>query len=480
MKSASKRASSLLLLALSLELAAPCLPAQAAQGADAKACAASFAMSDKETETYYMFNSRLSWLVDHYGKPSFEGKLKSIVENGWPRTKLIQVSPGFYERLQNLVEQARLKDAIARSIGLDSAAWSGYEGLMRNITLHQSMGNDLNNPFEKTAITLMKTISTSPVPGRKGAEADAVRAEAIARVSNMHAYLQRWRAINGEIQDDKAAASAKTVAMMAIGLVGAGVLVSTLVISGPVVGAAGTWAAGLSANPVISGLLVKTAETAAGAAIGFYGAPGARLVEDTYHTISEANKQAANNGSKLSCELDKQGEHWRAVAGDNLLSAALTGAGMGLAGGALTFSAKTAKVVLWGTGLGVGVAQAYALGKMTQKGVQAVAAYKLAEELEERGQHEDAVAMLKKARDLSQEEGNAALDAIIIGTLSYHVTAHFKHALHEGESAIRQLYAASADTIPTAEKAAENMIRGAIDMALGARVKEEAPAATKH
>ncbi|RZA09600.1 MAG: tetratricopeptide repeat protein [Proteobacteria bacterium] len=469
-----KRASTLLLLTLSAELCAPCLPALAS--APAAACAPSFEMSAKETDTYMMFNARLSWLNDHYGKPTFDGKLKSIIETGWPRTKMIQVSPAYFERLQNLVDQQNLKDSIARTIGLDAPAWLAFEGLMRGITLHQGSGNDLNNPFEKSALNLLKALANGKAKGLSGNDAKTVKAEAVMRVSTMHAYLQRWRVLNGEILDDRAQASAKKVAMVAIGLVGAGVLVSTLVISGPVVGAAGAWAGALSTNPVVAGLLVKTAETAAGAAIGFYGAPGAKALEDSYHAISEAGKQSENNQTKLSCELDKQGDHWRSVAGDHLLSAALTGATMGLAGGALTFSAAGSKVVLWGTGFGVGIAQAYALGKMTQKSFEAVAAFKLADDLEEQGKHAEAVEMLKKARDLSQEEGHHALEAIIIGTLSYHVTAHFKHALHEGESAIRQLYAASADTIPTAEKAAENMIRSAAAMAMESGKKESSPA----
>lgn len=460
--------SSILLMTLAIEIAAPAMPAMAsgsstpAPADNGSPCAISNELSEKEQYNYLMFNARLSHLLDHFGKPTFEAKLKEIVEGGWPRTKMIQVSPIYFERLQNLVDQQRLKDSIARTIGLDSKEWAGFESQMRGISLHSGTGNDLNNPFDKVSIQLLKAIGRYGWPSESKLtreEKEVIRAEALARVSTMHAFLQRWRVLNGEIIDQRAEASAKTVAMVAIGLVGAGVLASTLVISAPIVGAAGTYAATLSTNPLVASLLVKTAETAAGAAIGFYGAPGATLVQDSYHAISEANKRSANGQTVLACELGKTGDQWRQIAGGKLLSSALTGASMGLAGGALTFTAASAKVVLWGTGFGVGVAQLYAIGKLGQTALESLNYYKLAEESEDAGNHALAVEQLKKARDLAQEAGEHGLESIIIGALSYHVATHFRHALHEGESAIRQLYAASADTIPTAERAAEKTIQ---------------------
>jgi hypothetical protein len=78
-----------------------------------------------------------------------------------------------------------------------------------------------------------------------------------------------------------------------------------------------------------------------------------------------------------------------------------------------------------------------------------------------------ALQYLYESRDLSQEAGEHALEAVIIATLSYHVGNHFTHALHDGASAIRQLYAASADTLPTAAKAAMNLGNSAIEAATG-------------
>jgi hypothetical protein len=117
--------------------------------------------------------------------------------------------------------------------------------------------------------------------------------------------------------------------------------------------------------------------------------------------------------------------------------------------------------------LGVGVAQLYALGKMSITTIESLAFYKMAEEAEAAGNHDMALQYLYESRDLSQEAGEHALEAVIIATLSYHVGNHFTHALHDGASAIRQLYAASADTLPTAAKAAMNLGNSAIEAATG-------------
>jgi hypothetical protein len=131
---------------------------------------------------------------------------------------------------------------------------------------------------------------------------------------------------------------------------------------------------------------------------------------------------------------------------------------MGAGGGAATVTGWSAKLVLYGTGVGVGVAQLYAVGKMSQTAVQSIGYFRLAQEAEEAGHHEQALEYLFHARDLAQESQEHGLESIIIGALSYHVGAHFREALSQGQSAIRQLYAASADTIPTAAHSVTDLV----------------------
>lgn len=420
------------------------------------ACSPSLELSQPEQSSYLMFNARLSHLMYDYGRETFEARLQSIVENYYPKTKVIQISPFYYERVANLIDQARLRHVVAKTIGLDSDTWLRFERIMKDITLLGSQGYDLMNPLDKVSIALMNAINSS-----SGSAQDKV--EAIARVSQMNEYLLRWRVHNGQIIDEQAAVQARKVAIFGVGLVGAGVLCSTLVVSAPIVSGAGALAAGVSTSPVTSAILVKLAETAAGAAIGFVGAPAAVVTQNSYHALSEAAKQSANKQTEFSCEMDKQIQEWKAKAGNSLLSAALTGAGMGMVGGLLTMSARSAQAVLYTTGFGVGVAQLYAVGKLSVTAVQSVAYYKMAEDAEAAGRHDLALKYLFHARDLAQEAGEHGLESVIIATLSYHVTAHFTHALREGESAIRQLYAASADTLPTAAKAVSELAIGAMN-----------------
>lgn len=429
------------------------------------ACPLNLELSQSEFDAFIMFNARLSHLLDFYGTPGFEGKLQSIVESYWPKTLVIQVSPFFFEKVANLVDQARLRHSIALTVGLGSDSWYRFERPMKDISLMQQQGFSLVAPIEQTVQTLLKEISAAKKPAAVAAELwELQKAEAIMRVSQMFDFMMRWRVLNGNLIDERAAASAKSVAVLAIGLVGAGVLGSTLVVSAPVVSGAGLLAARIATTPAMARLLMKVAETAAGSAIGFFGAPAAIVVQDSYQAYSEATKQSANNQTSFSCEIAKQNELWRQQAGGKLMSAALIGASMGLGGGVLTFTTRSARLVLYATGFGVGVAQLYALGKMSASTVESLALYKMAEESEAAGKHEQALDQLFRARDLAQEAGEHGLEAIIISTLSYHVGNHFTHALHKGASAIRQLYAASADTLPTAAHAVVDTAKAVIDV----------------
>ena len=440
----------------------------------AQSCAVSLELSQPEFSDFLMFNAHLSQLLYTYGKPNFETKLRSIVESYWPKTRVIQVSPFYFEKVSNLVEQARLRNAIALTIGLDSDSWIRFERIMKDITLMQSQGFDLLNPMESTTQKLIKEIGAQAKPASVDPDVWKNRsAEALMRTSQMYSYMVRWRVLNGNLIDEKAAASAKTMAVLAIGFVGASVLCSTLVVSAPIVSGAGMMAARLATTPAVSSLLVKVAETAAGSMIGFFGAPAAVVVQDSYHVLSEAGKQSANSQTNFSCELAKQNALWRQQAGGKLISAALIGAGMGVGGGALTFTTRSAQVVLYATGFGVGVAQLYAVGKMSTTTIESLAFYKMAEEAEAAKNHELALEYLYHARDLAQEAGEHGLESVIIATLSYHVSVHFMHALHEGSSAIRQLYAASADTLPTAAKAAVDLGKAGIEVLAGKKTSDQ-------
>lgn len=441
----------------------PCLPALAAEGE--AACAPTKELNLAESSALHGFNSLLSNLSRSYGRPTFEVELRQMIDNAWPKTKLIQVSPTFFERAENLVDQARLRNSIALTVGLESDVWDKFDKHMRHITLTGSTANDLINPFDKTAARLIKAIKAAGKPASSrdtGDEWKLKKAEALARVSNMYAYLARWRVINGDISDQRAAASAKNVAMLALGLVGTGVLCSTFLISGPMVTGAGALTAGMTSNAVMASLLAKLAETAAGSMLGVIGAPAAQAMQDSYTTLSEASKQSQNRQTNYSCELSKSMAQWRETAINGYVSAAGSGALIGAGGGLLTFTKPGAKLVLYATGFGVGIAQLYTLGKMSELTMESLAYYKMAQEAEVEGDNAKARQLLFKARDLSQAAGQKGLESIIIATLSVYVTANFRHALNAGETAIRQLYANSADTLPLAGTAAANVLQSAI------------------
>lgn len=433
--------------------------AAAPQGID-HPCAASKELSMKERDSFIGFHARLSHLQAWYGKKAFEIRLNDIIQKYWPKLTVIEISPFYYEKVLNLIDQARLRNSIALTIGIENDAWLRFEKQMKAITVFGMTGGDGMNPLDKVATNLVKTIGAAKRPSKdiSDNEWEIRRAEALARTVEMNTYLLRWKALNSDIMDERAAIAAKKLAILGISMVGGAVLVGTLVLAAPAVMGAGAIGAGLSTNPVVSTLLMKVAETAAGSALGFVGAPAAILVQDSYLTVAKASANSLNNQSSFSCELSKQMGVWQQQGPGRLLSASLIGAGMGAGGGFLTFSGKSAKLVLYATGLGVAIAQAYALGKMTQEAVATVALYRLAEEAAEAGQNAQAKEYLIQARAMAIAAGDHGLEAIIVATLSYHVAGHFRQALHEGAGAIRQLYAASADTLPTAANAAGNMI----------------------
>jgi hypothetical protein len=431
------------------------LPAQSAPAV--KACPQAKQMSPAETEAYLLFYAKLSHLLPFYGKPSFEGKLKSIVSEQWPRIRLGDVSYLFYERVQNLVDRARLQNLITQTIGTDAPEWKAFNWIVHDIYVHQETGHNLLHPLAPTTEKLLRALSNWKSRSKDEA-ISSLRAETILRVTDHYVQLTRWRALNGDIMDERAAASAHSAALLGIGLVGAGVIVGTTVLSGPMVAGAGVIGAGASGNPVVAALLAKLAESAAAAALGFAGAPAAVATQGAYLTYTEAAKRSANDNTSFSCELSRQVDDWKGRAGGELLSSALYGASIGMGGAVLTFNPIAAKAVLYSAGFGTAVGQAYAVGKMSQKTIESLAWYKAAQQAEAAGDQAEAKRLLRLARDAAQEAGDQGLQSILIATLSVQVGMSFKQALAQGETAIRQLWAASADTVPSAATSIQNLL----------------------
>lgn len=433
----------------------------------AKPCPTSLDLRFEERGDVTMFHAQLSHLRRHYGKPGFEQKLQELVKKHWPEAKRIEISPTYWERVLSIVDMQRVRHFAVTLLREEDS--KGYKGLqdedyywfdhhMKHIMLTGSTAGDLRHPLDRMTENVIKKMARSKAPkGTSKEEWELVKAEGIARVSEMFTFLSRWRVINGKIIDAKGAAAARKMAIFALGAIGAGVLVGTMVVSGPLIGGAGAAAGGMSSNPVVAGLLIKVAETAAGSLLGIVGAPAAMMVQDSYLMLSEADKQSKNNFTDLNCELMKRIEIWKSHAAEEYLTAAVTGGALGLAGGALTMTRAGAQMVLYATGFGVGVAQLFALGKMSIKTVEALAHYRMAEEALEAGNRDLALQLLHKARDLSQEAGEKALESIILGVLSYYLTQNFRGAMKNGAGAIRVLYANSADTLPMAEKGVEEL-----------------------
>ncbi len=146
-----KTAASLIVILLS-QLACPAIAAEVSD------CPINQQLTEEESSDFYLFNAELTGLRDVYGQPNFEDALSKIVQTKWPKTKLVQISPTFYERVRNLLDQARLRDSVARTIGLENPAWLAFDHTMRDITLSGGAGLDLLNPFEKVSYTLLQAL----------------------------------------------------------------------------------------------------------------------------------------------------------------------------------------------------------------------------------------------------------------------------------------------------------------------------------
>lgn len=446
----------LILIALALFVTVP--PARAAEESS---CPRTMALTMHERDAIVMFHARLSHLMYKYGRPDFEASLEKIVKESWPKAKVIQVSASFVERALNMVDQARLRHAIALTAGLDSEAWSEFEREMKAVTLFDSYVVTKWEKFPKQTVKLFEAIKNSR-PSSKNSisreQYEVLKAEAIARVSDMASYLLRWSVINRGLIDERAAVAHKQLAIIGVGVIGGGVMISTMVASGAIVAGAGAYAGSLSANPATAALLTKLGEVAGGVALGVVGAPAAQAIGDSHQAYSEAKKQSQNLQTSFSCELGKQMQEWKDRGASPYLTAALYGGGLGAVGGTLTLSRVGSQVVLYGTTGAVAVAQGSTLLEAGSLSWQSIDYFRLAQEASDAGDHDKAMKLLFKARDLSQRAQAKSLESVIIATLSAYIVGNFRTAMVQGEQAIRTMYANSADTIPLAGKAALNAI----------------------
>jgi hypothetical protein len=444
------------LLILALLISVP--PARAAEESS---CPRTMALTMRERDAIGMFHARLSHLLYKYGKPDFEASLEKIVKESWPKAKVIQVSASFVERALNMVDQARLRHAVALTAGLDNEAWDIFEREMKRVTLMDGYVVTKWDQFPKQTIKLYEAIKKSR-PSNKNSvspeQYEVLKAEAIARVSDMASYLLRWSVINRGLLDERAAVAHKQLAVIGIGVIGGGVMVSTMIASGAIVAGAGAYAGSLSANPATAALLTKLGEVAGGVALGVVGAPAAQAISDSHRTYSEAKKQSENLQTSFSCELGKQMKAWKDRGASPYLTAALYGGGLGAVGGTLTLSRVGSQVVLYGTTGAVAIAQTSTLLEAGSLSWQSIEYFRLAQEASDAGDHDKALKLLFKARDLSQEAQSKGLESVIIATLSAYIVGNFRTAMVQGEQAIRTMYANSADTIPLAGKAALSAI----------------------
>ena len=424
-------------------------------------CVLSKDLTTEESSAFFLFNAHLSHLQNFYGKPDFETHLEKIVQKHWPKTKFGEVTTAFYERISNLADQARLKNSIAFTIGLDHPKWEAFESIMRAITLGGNTGGSVVNPFEKTAIELLKAVSKKNQPATVTDPENwkLQKAEALLRTNDMFGFLARWRVINGEIIDQRASASAQKVAMVTLGLVGAGVLYSSMAFTMPAVVAAGAWVATLPVSPALAGLVAKTTELSVGSLVGIYGSPGAFFVNSAYNNIASAETKVANKRTDLSCELSKQIDEWRKTVPENLFANAITGAKMGATGAVLSFSPLTAKLIFPYIIASDSVEAIFVTNKLRISEMKSISLYKIAEEAEAEGHHDKALELLSQSREFAQKAGAHALEAILIGSISHHTSTEFKAALAEGEAAIRRLLLESPEAISTSIEGTRNLIQ---------------------
>ncbi|MCC6138222.1 MAG: hypothetical protein IT287_06295 [Bdellovibrionaceae bacterium] len=432
---------------------------------DTQMCPISMELNKMEKDAYISFFVRLSHLNGHYGKNSFDTKLNSILEQHWPETKVIETSPLFMERVLNMVEIQYLKNAIASTIGQDDDLWKSFFRVIRSVIIETHLAGTTGNRalFAKNTEKLTQRIRDIPLKKMKiknltQEQADILKARAILLITNMFIFLERQSIINTEIlalkiQELKAKFTFNLIRYGSIAI-----LVASTMYAGPIIAIAGAAARGLVADVVIASQLAKLGQIAAGGGLGIAGAPVGHALVSASKAMYEAETNSLNNGTVFACELNKKFKEWKAQGTSPFIKAALTGGGLGLAGGALTLTRAGAQIVLYATTFGVGVGQLYALNEMNDNTMRGLAEYKLALMAQENGNNEQAREHLKKSREYFQIAGEKKIEALVISILSVSFAAgDFRAALSQGEDMIRVMYANSSDTLPQAFQSAVEM-----------------------
>lgn len=445
----------LVIIVISLILSFPNVGQAQVNSPDADSCPVNMALSFEEHDAYIMFHARLSHLRRHFGKPTFQSRLNGIIAESWPEERVIEIGATFMERTLNLVDQQYLKDAIASTVGLDHPDWIEFERVMKRVTLFTGLTENRQGGFTRTTQKLITAIEKLPAkrfPVRNLDQntRDVLKARAITQLANMVIYLERWSEINREITRQKAEAAGKQLLLTALGLTAGGLLVASVVYAGPIVAGAGAFSAKFATDAIVAANLAKLGQIAAGAGMGIAGAPTGLFVADTAANIMSAKRNAINNGTIYACEIDRQMKAWREKGVSPYLNAALVGGSIGAGGGLLTLTKAGARVVLWGTSFGVGIAQLYSLGKLSENSMKSLAEYQLAIDEHRKGNNEAARTHLASSRYWAQKANERALESVIIGVLSLSIGTSFQAALLEGENAIRVIFANSSDTLPLA------------------------------
>ncbi|MBY0314542.1 MAG: hypothetical protein K2Q26_03420 [Bdellovibrionales bacterium] len=428
------------------------------------ACPVNMDLQFEERGSFTMLNARLSHLRDHYGKPTFNNKLISILEvhDAWARTNLIEISHSYMERIDNLVQQQFLKNLIAMTVGLDDPQWELFERAMRNVTLFDGLTYNKWGKFTSDTLALVKKIETlSPSRFQNqnlSLEAkNLMKARAVAAIASMSTYLERWDQINRVIVEERARASGRQFAITSVTVASSAILIGSLVYSGPIVVAAGTFARGFAADAFIAGHFTRIGQVMGGVGLGAAGAPTAKLLSDSLATNLEASRHAANRGTLLSCELDKAILAWGKRGYLPYLQASVAGGVVGL-GGVATFSTLGSRALLVLTTFGVGVAQISSLHGLSSNSILSLAEYRMAVEAINNENRDLAKHHLERSRYYAQLAGERGLESIVVGALSVSIVGGLKSAVIEGEKAIRIMFANSSDTIPTALNSALDVI----------------------
>lgn len=418
-------------------------------------CDKSLDLTLDQHTAFVSLNARLSHLQDEYGKDTFDSRLQALLREEDAEENVVEVSPIFLEKLLYVVDKYRLYNAIYRTIGFDQSDWDVFQREYNSVLFGDSVVFKKNGIFDNKVEKLMKAIKASlnnnyaPLAKYPKDLRQMYIDEAIARVADAYITTLRMDSVNSQVIDGRAEAAGRQVAIAALGLVSGGVLVATTVYAGPIVTAAGAAAGGLSTNVITAGILARLGQVAAGVGMGMVGAPSAVLLSDSTNALTGATRDSENQQTKLSCELSKQFTQMRARGVKPYLSAIIQGGSVGMFGAVTLAGIRSSQALLWVTGVGVGVAEAYSLIGLGSNYHDLLTEYSLAMQAMKVKDKEKAMEHLKKSREYAVLAGEKAIESIIGGVLAVHVAAEFFPALQHGAAAIRSIFASSADTLPS-------------------------------